>query len=122
MATVLIADDSAYARRLLRHALETGGHAVIEADTGMAAIESFFLHQPDVVLLDLTMGDLDGLDVLRRIRELQPAARVIVVSADVQRSTAVNVQAAGATQFIGKPASREVLLDAIAAALDEVPK
>src|SRR5690349_21181815 len=104
MATVLVADDSAYARRVLRQALEGAGHQVLEAPNGMTAIETFFLQRPDVVLLDLTMGDLDGLEVLRRVRDLAPGARVIVVSADIQRTTAESVMAAGALQFLGKPA------------------
>lgn len=120
MATILVADDSAYARRRLRQALEEGGHVVIEAASGMSAIEAYFLQHPDVVLLDLTMGDMDGLEVLRRVRELDAAARVVVVSADVQRTTAENVMVAGAAQFLGKPADREAVLGAVAAALDEV--
>jgi two-component system chemotaxis response regulator CheY len=88
----------------------------------MSAIEAFFLQRPDVVLLDLTMGDMDGLDVLRRVRELAPDARVIVVSADIQRTTAESVMAAGAVLFLGKPATREEIVDAVASALAEVPE
>ena len=122
MANILVADDSAYARRLLRQALESAGHQVLEAANGMAAIETFFLQRPDVVLLDLTMGDLDGLEVLRRVRDMVPDARVIVVSADIQRTTAESVLAAGASQFLGKPAGRDEILDAVATALAGVPE
>jgi len=122
MATVLIADDSAYARRLLKQALESAGHQILEAPSGMGAIETFFLHRPDVVLLDLTMGDMDGLEVLRRIRDLVSDARIIVVSADIQKSTAESVLASGATQFLGKPAGRDAIIEAVAAALAEVPE
>jgi two-component system chemotaxis response regulator CheY len=122
MATVLVADDSAYARRVLRQALEGAGYEVLEAPNGMSAIEIFFLRRPEVVLLDLTMGDLDGLEVLRRVRDLAPDARVIVVSADVQRTTAESVMAAGALQFLGKPAGREQVVEAVASALAEVPE
>jgi two-component system chemotaxis response regulator CheY len=122
MATVLVADDSAYARRVLRQALEGAGYQVLEAPNGLTAIETFFLQRPEVVLLDLTMGDLDGLEVLRRIRDLVPDARVIVVSADIQRTTAESVMAAGALHFLGKPASREQVLDAVASALAGVPE
>ncbi|HET9441077.1 MAG TPA: response regulator [Longimicrobiales bacterium] len=117
MATILVVDDSAYARRLMRKNLEAAGHQVFEADGGMAAIESFFLHHPDVVLLDLTMEDLSGMEVLRKLREMNADARVIVVSADVQSSTETLVREAGGTAFLGKPVSSEQLLRAIEAAL-----
>lgn len=113
MATILVVDDSGYARRTHRAILESVGHVVIEASTGMSAIEHFFLHHPDLVLLDLSMEDMGGIDVLRKIRELDPAARIVVVSADVQRSTERMVSESGALAFLGKPASREALLETI---------
>ena len=99
MPTILVADDSNYARRLLRQTLEQGGHTVLEASSGASAIESYFLHHPDVVLLDLTMGDISGLDVLTQVRELDPVARIIVISADIQKTTESAVLAAGASCF-----------------------
>ena len=64
-------------------------------------------------MLDLVMNGMYGLDVLTKLRELDPAARVIVVSADVQSSSQEMVQAAGASGFINKPVDREQLLNAI---------
>jgi len=96
MAKIMIVDDSAYARRVHRAMLETSGHSVIEAATGIGAIEMFSLERPDVVILDLSMADLGGLEVLKTLRQLDEQARVIVVSADVQRSTEQSVKAAGA--------------------------
>lgn len=120
MATILVVDDSGYARRLLRQTLEPHGHSVIEAGTGMAGLEAYAVHAPDLVLLDLTMEDLGGEEVLTRLREIDPAARVIVVSADIQRSTSKRVSAAGAFRFLGKPADPEELMEAVSAALGEV--
>lgn len=120
MATILVVDDSGYARRLLRQTLEPHGHSVIEAGTGMAGLEAYAVHAPDLVLLDLTMEDLGGEEVLTRLREIDPAARVIVVSADIQRSTSKRVAAAGAFRFLGKPADPEELMEAVSAALGEV--
>ena len=119
MATVLIVDDSAYTRRTHRRILESGGHAVVEASSGMEALESYFVHHPDLVLLDLTMEDMSGLDVLRQLRELHADARVIVVSADVQRSTTRMVAESGALHFLGKPVSAEDLLRTVREALAE---
>lgn len=119
MASILVVDDSGYARRLLRTMLEANGHTVAEAASGMAALESYFVQRPDVVLLDLTMEDMSGLDVLRRLREVDGDARVIVISADVQRTTADLVAGAGAFTFLGKPAHRDQVLGAIRGALGE---
>src|SRR5919112_1377654 len=119
MANILIVDDSNYTRRTHRRILESDGHAVQEAATGMAAIESYFVQRPDLVLLDLTMEDMGGLEVLGKMRELEADARVIVVSADVQRSTARLVAESGALRFLGKPVTAEGLLDAVRAVLAE---
>ena len=122
MPTILVADDSNYARRLLRQTLEQAGHTVLEASSGASAIESYFLHRPDVVLLDLTMGDMTGMEVLAQVRELDPEARIIVISADIQKTTESAVLEAGAAAFLGKPAASSAVLDAIRAALGEVRK
>jgi two-component system chemotaxis response regulator CheY len=119
MATIMIADDSGYTRRTHRRILEADGHTILEAASGMAAIESYFVHRPDLVLLDLTMEDMSGLDVLARLRELEPGARVVVISADVQRSTAQLVADAGAMRFLGKPVSPEALTGVVREVLAE---
>lgn len=119
MATIMIVDDSNFTRRTHRRIIESDGHVVHEATNGMSAIESFFVHRPDLVLLDLTMEDMSGFAVLEQLRELNARARVIVVSADVQRSTAQLVAEAGALRFLGKPVSPEGLLAAVRDALAE---
>jgi two-component system chemotaxis response regulator CheY len=119
MATIMIVDDSNYTRRTHRRIVESDGHVVHEASTGMAAIEGFFVHRPALVLLDLTMEDMSGFEVLEKLRALEAGARVIVVSADVQRSTAKLVADAGALRFLGKPVSPEGLLQAVREALAE---
>jgi two-component system chemotaxis response regulator CheY len=119
MASIMIADDSSYTRRTHRRILESDGHVVHEAASGMAALEGYFVHRPDIVLLDLTMEDMSGLDVLARLREMEPAARVVVISADVQRSTAQLVAEAGALRFLGKPVPPETLLGTVRDVLAE---
>jgi len=113
MASIMIVDDSNYTRRTHRRILESEGHTVIEAASGMAALEGYFVHQPDLVLLDLTMEDMSGLEVLQKLRELQPDVRVIVVSADVQRTTSQIVADSGAMRFVGKPVTADGLLGAV---------
>jgi two-component system, chemotaxis family, chemotaxis protein CheY len=114
MAKVMIVDDSAYARRVHRAILESGGHVVVEAASGSAALELFSLERPEAVLLDLTMGDIGGLEVLRLLRELDADPHVIVVSADIQKSTAIAVKEAGAERFLAKPVGADDLLATIA--------
>ena len=120
MATIMIVDDSGYTRRTHRRILESDGHTVVEASSGMAALEGFFVHRPDLMLLDLTMEDMGGLEVLERLREMSAGARVLVISADVQRSTSQLVAEAGALRFVGKPVAPEELLRNVRELLAEV--
>jgi len=120
MATIMIADDSGYTRRTHRRILESDGHVVHEAASGMAAIEGYFVHRPEVVLLDLTMEDMSGLEVLARLREMDAAARVVVISADVQRTTLQLVADAGALRFLGKPVAPDELLATVRHVLSEI--
>ena len=102
-ARILVVDDSAFARRTLRQILESGGHTVEEASDGPAALERYFLNKPDLVMLDMVMEGMMGLEVLAKLRELDPQAKVVVATADVQTSTQVESQAMGASGFINKP-------------------
>ena len=102
-AKILVVDDSGLARRGTRRMLEGAGYEVVEAEDGMAALERYFVEKPDLVLLDLVMKGMYGLDVLTKLRELDAAARVIVVSADIQTSSREMVSAAGAAGFLNKP-------------------
>ena len=115
---LLLVDDSALARRSLRAILEPEGFDVVEAEDGMVALERYFLDRPDVVMLDLVMKGMYGLDVLSKLRELDPTARVIVVSADVQSSSMQLVEEAGASGFINKPFERERLLSTVRQVLE----
>ena len=102
-AKILIVDDSALARRTLRSILESAGHSVAEAEDGVNALERYFLDKPDVVMLDLVMKGMYGLDVLAQLRQIDPKVRVIVVSADVQTSSHQVAEAGGAAGFLVKP-------------------
>jgi two-component system, chemotaxis family, chemotaxis protein CheY len=116
-AKVLIVDDSSLTRRSLRQILETVGCSVVEAEDGLSALEHYYLEKPDVVLLDLVMRGMYGLDVLQKLRELDADARIVVVSADIQSSSQELAEQAGAKGFINKPFDRAEILGALRAAL-----
>ena len=117
MTKVLVVDDSALARRSSRRILEGAGYEVVEAEDGMSALEQYFVQKPAVVILDLVMKGMYGLDVLARLREMDPEARVIVVSADIQHSSRDLVQSGGGAGFVTKPVQAESLLQAVRSAL-----
>lgn len=116
---ILIVDDSALSRRTLRRILETANYEIVEADDGMTALEVYFLEKPNLVLLDLVMKGMYGLDVLVKLREMDPKALVVVASADIQSSTRTMVDEAGAFGFINKPFIAEQVIAAVEAALAE---
>ena len=103
---ILLVDDSAMARRGSRQILESAGYEVAEAEDGLLALERYFLEKPDLVLLDLVMKGMNGLDVLKKLTEMDGQARVIVLSADVQDSSRQLAEAAGAAGFLTKPVDR----------------
>lgn len=106
-AKILIVDDSALARRLTRQFVEELGHSVEEASDGAQALERYVLNRHDLVILDMVMRGMYGLEVLTKLRELNPSVAVIVVTADIQKSTRDELKAAGAAAVINKPLKRE---------------
>lgn len=114
---VLVVDDSALSRRTLRQILEPAGYDVAEAEDGLSALELYFLEKPAVVLLDLVMKGMYGLDVLTKIRELDADAKVVVVSADIQASSQELVEQAGGKAFVNKPFDKGEILKALSTVL-----
>ena len=117
MAKILVVDDSTLARRTTRKILETAGYEVVEAEDGLAALERYYLEKPQVVVLDVTMKNMDGIEVLNRLRDLDKVAKVVIVTADVQTSTREMAEAGGASGFVIKPVLAKPLLEAIRKAL-----
>lgn len=118
MAKILLVDDSNLSRRILRRILEPDGHTILEASDGLSALERYALEQPDLVMLDMTMGEMHGLEVLGRLRELDPQARVIAASADIQSSTRELVQVGGGAAFVSKPFVEEQVRETVNAVLN----
>src|SRR5580693_2209730 len=107
---ILIVDDSSMSRRIVRGILESAGHEVAEAADGLAALERYSLEKPDLVLLDMVMGGMYGIEVLQKLREIDNRARVIVATADIQNSTREMTERAGSSGFVTKPIRKEELL------------
>lgn len=114
MAAVLIVDDTLFMRASIRQMLEANGHSVAgEAANGVEAIEKFAAIKPDVILMDITMPDMDGLEALRRIKEIDPKAKVVMCTAMGQQAMVARAVELGAQQFIVKPFQAERLMAAI---------
>jgi two-component system, chemotaxis family, chemotaxis protein CheY len=118
-AKILVVDDSSLARRTVRQLLEEMGHSVEEASDGPKALERYFIEQPQLVILDMVMSGMYGLEVLAKMREMNPQARVIVATADIQKSTHDQAIAAGALAVINKPVNRAALAEIVSTALKE---
>ncbi|MBI1619700.1 sigma-54-dependent transcriptional regulator [Aquamicrobium zhengzhouense] len=115
--SVLIVDDDPVQRRLLEAAVSKAGHAVITADSGEAGLSALERSDIGVVILDLVMPGMDGLQVLERMREREIEIPVIVQTSKGSIDTAVSAMRAGAFDFVVKPASPERLQVAVANAM-----
>ncbi|MBK4730426.1 response regulator [Oxynema sp. CENA135] len=113
MAKILIVDDSSLARRMLRQILEQRGHTTLEASEGLMAIEQYFIEKPDLVLLDLVMTGMPGLEVLEQLCQMDRDAKIIVATADLQDITRCEVEKAGAKAVINKPFMATKVIDAV---------
>ena len=99
---ILIADDNADVRRIIRNLIEEIDPEVIECTDGREAIEAFKLHRPDWLLMDINMRPLDGLTAMRAILEKHPDARIVIVSQHQDARTRETALAMGARAFVGK--------------------
>jgi two-component system chemotaxis response regulator CheY len=118
MATILVVDDSALSRKMSGGMLRELGHTVAEAQDGMAAIEAYFLQKPDLVFLDINMKGMNGFEVLTKLREMDPAARVVIATADIQSSTRTMASERGARALINKPFVAADVAQAVKTALE----
>jgi two-component system chemotaxis response regulator CheY len=118
MARVLIVDDAAFMRKMLSDVLAKAGHEVVgEGANGEEAVTQYQSLRPDIMTLDITMPEKDGLTALREILSMEPAAKVVMCSALGQESKVLEAIKAGAKDFVVKPFQPERVLDAIGKAL-----
>jgi two-component system, chemotaxis family, chemotaxis protein CheY len=113
MAKILIVDDAEFLRMRISKMLIGDGYEVVEAENGALAVERYKEVKPDVVLMDITMPEMDGLTALKQIRAFDPKARVVMLTALGQESVVLEAIKSGARDFVVKPFERERVLSAI---------
>ena len=118
MHSILIVDDEAEIRRSLKGVLEDEGYSVSAAESGEAALEALKRRNPDVVLLDIWLPGMDGLDALSKIRELADPPEIIIISGHATIETAVRATKLGAYDFLEKPLSLDKTLILIKNAIE----
>lgn len=111
---ILIVDDAAFMRMMIRDILTKNGFEVVgEAQDGAQAIERFKEFKPDLVTMDITMPEMDGITALKEIKKLDGAAKVIMCSAMGQQAMVIDAIQAGAKDFIVKPFQADRVIEAI---------
>ena len=104
MARIMICDDSSFMRMMLKRIITDSGHEVVaEASNGKEATVMYHKHKPDLVTMDITMPEVDGIAAVKLIREKDPLALIIMVSAVGQKTIVTDAIRAGASDFIVKP-------------------
>ncbi|ABV62215.1 MULTISPECIES: response regulator [Bacillus] len=115
MATkVLIVDDAAFMRMMIKDILVKNGFDVVgEAENGAQAVEKYKETSPDLVTMDITMPEMDGITALKEIKQIDASAKIIMCSAMGQQSMVIDAIQAGAKDFIVKPFQADRVLEAI---------
>ena len=115
---ILICDDAAFMRMMIKDILSKNGYEVVgEAENGMVAVEKYADLRPDLVTMDITMPEMDGIEALKKIRQTDPGARIVMCSAMGQQAMVVEAIQSGARDFIVKPFQADRVLEAVSKAL-----
>lgn len=113
MAKVLIVDDAEFLRVRLTKILNAEGYEVFQAENGVKAVALYQESHPDVVLMDVTMPEMDGLTALKEIVHLDPKAKVVMLTALGQESVVLEAVKSGAKDFVVKPFEQDRVMNAI---------
>lgn len=111
---ILICDDAAFMRMMIKDILTKNGYNVAgEAENGAKAVEQYNVLKPDLVLMDITMPEMDGIQALKKIKEGDPGAMVIMCSAMGQQAMVIESIQSGAKDFIVKPFQADRVIEAV---------
>ena len=115
---ILVVDDAAFMRMMVKDILTKGGYEVAgEAENGAIAVQKYEELKPDLVTLDITMPEMDGLEALKKIKEKDASAVVVMCSAMGQQAMVIESIQAGAKDFIVKPFQADRVLEAVKKAI-----
>lgn len=111
---ILVCDDAAFMRMMIKDILTKNGYNVVgEAENGLKAVEKYNETKPDLVMMDITMPEMDGIQALKKIKETDASANVIMCSAMGQQAMVIESIQAGAKDFIVKPFQPDRVLEAV---------
>lgn len=114
MAKILLVDDAAFMRMMLKNTLSQAGYTDLsEAEDGVKAVEAYTAEKPDLVFMDITMPNKDGLETLKEIKAMDPGATVVMCSAMGQETMVMDSIKSGAKDFIVKPFKPERVLSTV---------
>lgn len=112
--TILIVDDAAFMRMMIKDVLTKNGFEIVgEAENGQKAIEKYKELSPELVIMDITMPEVDGIAAVKEIKSFDPAAKVIMCSAMGQQAMVIESIQAGAKDFIVKPFQGDRVIEAV---------
>ena len=115
---VLVVDDAAFMRMMVKDILSKNGYEVVgEAENGMKALEKYQELKPDLVTMDITMPEMDGISAVKEIKKVDPNAKIVMCSAMGQQAMVVEAIQAGAKDFIVKPFQADRVLEAVKKAM-----
>ncbi|WP_280771071.1 response regulator [Salipaludibacillus daqingensis] len=118
MTKLLITDDAAFMRMTLKKMVTDAGYEVVaEAENGQKAVELFDEHRPDLVTMDITMPEMNGIEALEKIKAIDPKAKVLMCSAMGQQNMVVDAIQKGAIDFIVKPFDEHRIKEALEKAI-----
>lgn len=111
---VLIADDAAFMRMMIKDILLSNGYEIAgEANNGLKAVELYKREKPDIVMMDITMPEMDGITAVKEIRKQDPSAKIVMCSALGQQSMVMEAIQSGAKDFIVKPFQPDRVIEAL---------
>ena len=115
---IMLVDDAAFMRMMIKDTLSKNGYTnIVEANNGQVAVTNFPVEKPDLVIMDITMPVMDGLEALKEIKQIDPAANVIMCSAMGQEAMVVDALKQGAKDFIVKPFKADRIMKTVSSIL-----
>ena len=115
---ILICDDAAFMRMMIKDILTKNGYTIVgEAENGQKAVEKYNETKPDLVMMDITMPEMDGIQALKKIKATDPNAAIIMCSAMGQQAMVIESIQSGAKDFIVKPFQPDIVLEAVKKAI-----